>query len=555
LDNADKCEKSWTMIEERDDKFGTAMTDFEKAIGLWQSCLGTAHVSVEASEILSIASFATTQRARAILSPASTFEVQECLKIATQLKLPIYPISRGRNCGYGSRVPYQDGSVILDLHRMDRIISYDEELATVTLEPGVTQKALEDFLRKHGAKHCLDPIASFPDCSVIGNILERGHGMSAHADRIASSCDYEVVLATGARVQTGYSALPGARAAGLDRWAPGANLDGLFSQSSFGVVTKMTVWLMPRPELVRALTFRLNSNDDLGRSIDLLRPLRLDGTLRFGPRYFNEYRLLQTYSSFPWREMKGITPLSPEILAIKMRELDIPDWAGLIGFHGSPARVRADEELTRETLRPLDIEISVVDDASASFRNVLPEGLSEQDRLAPPKTDSAFERFSASAFELMRGRTAPLPQRPRWRKRGAQSEKSGDWSNDRCGLIWCPVTSPLRGADVTIAVEIYRRIVGSFGFEPDMSVSSIRDRTVELNASLVFDRDDEPSEQAALECALKLLEKLGESGFYPHRLGLATMSVLRGLSPEREEVLRTLKVALDPAQILAIGRY
>ena len=64
--------------------------------------------------------------------------------------MPIYPISTGKNWGYGSRVPLHDG-VLVDLGRMNRIVDFDEELAYVTIEPGVTQRQLHAFLQERGA--------------------------------------------------------------------------------------------------------------------------------------------------------------------------------------------------------------------------------------------------------------------------------------------------------------------------------------------------------------------------------------------------------------------
>lgn len=52
------------------------------------------------------------------------------------LRVPVYPTSRGRSWGFGSRVPAADGCVLLDLGRMNRIVGFDERLAYVTVEPG-----------------------------------------------------------------------------------------------------------------------------------------------------------------------------------------------------------------------------------------------------------------------------------------------------------------------------------------------------------------------------------------------------------------------------------
>ncbi len=58
----------------------------------------------------------------------------------------------------------------------------------------------------------------------------------------------EVVLADGDFVRTGMGALPGAGTWQQFKYGMGPLVDGLFSQSNFGIVTKMGFWLMPQPE-------------------------------------------------------------------------------------------------------------------------------------------------------------------------------------------------------------------------------------------------------------------------------------------------------------------
>ena len=70
------------------------------------------------------------------IAPTSVEQIQGILRIAKQHKVPLWPISRGKNLGYGGSAPVLAGSVILDLSRMKKI-EYDEENGTVLLEPGV----------------------------------------------------------------------------------------------------------------------------------------------------------------------------------------------------------------------------------------------------------------------------------------------------------------------------------------------------------------------------------------------------------------------------------
>src|SRR5207247_1936530 len=161
----------------------------------WTSVVGAENVSTDAGELRAAerGTFPTGHRIPAIVRPGSRTEVQECLKIANRRRCPVYPISTGRNWGYGSRVPTSDGCVLLDLGRMNRILDYSEELGYVTVEPGVTQAQLQQFLAENKSRLWMDSTGASPHCSLVGNMVERGFGHTPYGDHFAHSCAFEVV--------------------------------------------------------------------------------------------------------------------------------------------------------------------------------------------------------------------------------------------------------------------------------------------------------------------------------------------------------------------------
>ena len=176
----------------------------------WEQLLGSEFVQTDSSALRTAetATFATSQRVPAILRPGSREQVQECLRIANRFGTPLYPISSGKNWGYGSRVPPVDGCAILDLSRLDRIVDFNEELGYVTVEPGVTQARLHQFLRDRQSRLWMDATGSSPDCSLIGNAMERGFGHTPYGDHFAHVCGLEVVLPTGEVIETGSARFP-----------------------------------------------------------------------------------------------------------------------------------------------------------------------------------------------------------------------------------------------------------------------------------------------------------------------------------------------------------
>ncbi len=187
--------------------------------------------------------------ASAAVAPSSTEEVQAVVRIANQYKIPIYPISTGKNLGYGGSAPTLSGSVVLDLKRMNRIIEVDEKNAFALVEPGVSYFDLYRYLQDNKIKlwiDCPDPGWG----SVLGNAIDRGGGytMPQYRNHFDAHCGMEVVLPNGELLRTGMGALPGAKTWQQYKTGCGPWVDGIFSQANYGVVTKMGFWLMPEPE-------------------------------------------------------------------------------------------------------------------------------------------------------------------------------------------------------------------------------------------------------------------------------------------------------------------
>src|SRR3546814_16999970 len=90
--------------------------------------------------------------------PATQAEVVAAVKTAAQHCVPLYPISRGKSCGYGDACPVTAGNVILDLSRWTRIRQVDPAPAYAVINPRVTQAQIPQHLRAQ----CLD---LWPQCT------------------------------------------------------------------------------------------------------------------------------------------------------------------------------------------------------------------------------------------------------------------------------------------------------------------------------------------------------------------------------------------------------
>lgn len=499
---------------------------------------GNVHADAEALTRAGTATFRTTQKVVAIVRPANRAEVQACLRIARRERLPVYPVSRGKNWGLGSRVPPRDGSVLLDLGRMDRIVAFDEEMAWVTVEPGVSFGQLYEFLRARGSRLFANTTGASPEASVVGNALERGDGTGPYGDRFRHVCGLEVVLPTGECVHTGFGRFGDTPLAPLYRWGVGPAFDGMFSQSNLGVVTQMTLWLTPLPRSLCAVRFSVVDPARLPRLVDALRSLRQDGTLRSAIGLWNDYRVLSTRGQYPWQLTGGKTPLPRAVLDSIRHEWGGGSWFGTTAIYAaSEDQGRAHRAHVERTLSPFVDHFSV------------------EERHGEPTSGHELFVENDPAFMFLQG----IPHKESlksvyWRKR-MPVPSDPDPERDRCGVLWACPTLPFRGADAAAAARVVERIFPEHGFEPLTAMVAQTERSIYLVPLAIYDRDIEGEDDRAMQAHDALLAELVEKGYLPYRLGIQSMGALPSPGDDHGALLQRIKRALDPDDILAPGRY
>jgi 4-cresol dehydrogenase (hydroxylating) len=518
----------------------------------FQMALGSDFVITSAAETTSAstATFATTQRVPALLRPGSRAELQACLAIARRFSIPVYPISSGKNWGYGSRVPVADGCVVIDLSRMNRIVDFSEEMGWVTVEPGVTQQQLFQYLSVRKSHLWLDATGSTPDSSIVGNTLERGFGHTPYGDHASNVCALEVVLPDGEVLETGMARFNGSQSAEVYRWGIGPALDGLFTQSNLGIVTRMTVWLMPAPEYFQAFFFRCDDAGELPGIIDALRPLRMNGTLRSAIHIANDYKVIAGIRQYPWQEAGNRTPLLPETMQLLRAQMKFGAWNGSGGLYGTRAQVAEARRLLRQSLKGRITKIQFLDDRLLNFA----ERFSHTFGLLSRWDISRALQLVRPVFGLMKGIPTDQPLASTyWRKKMAPPEHM-DPDRDKCGLIWCAPVAPAQGQHAQILAEIACRILLKHGFEPMLSVTLITERALICVVSLTYDREVAGEDDRARACYEELQAELDQAGYQPYRLGIQSMK-LAGGSGAYSRLLETIRNSVDPGGLLAPGRY
>ncbi|MFC2949734.1 FAD-binding oxidoreductase [Virgibacillus sediminis] len=173
-----------------------------------------------------------------ICFPESRSDIEIILQIAQEQHVPVTAYGAGTGLEGGS-IPVH-GGIILNTERMKRIIDFSPEDFTVTVEPGVTRKELNESINKHGLMFPNDPGA---DASIGGMVSTNASGTTAvrYGSMREQILDLEVVLADGRVIHTGSRA---------KKSSSGYNLSGLIagSEGTLGIVSSITLKLHGIPE-------------------------------------------------------------------------------------------------------------------------------------------------------------------------------------------------------------------------------------------------------------------------------------------------------------------
>jgi len=525
----------------------------ETALVQWRTLRGTEHVAADPDSLAHYQrnTLPEQRRIAAALRPASTDEVCQVVQIAAAHGIPLYPISRGKNFGYGTMTPVLEGNVVLDLGRMQRI-EVNRELAYAVVEPGVTQQQLHDYLKEHHIQLWIDPTGAGPDASLLGNALERGYGITPYGDHFAQICGMEVVLADGETLRTGFGHFDAAEATHVFPRGMGPYLDGLFTQSNFGIVTRMGLWLMPVPEHFELCLFSAEEDAALEALIEQVRRLLLQGSVRSSVNLMHRDRVLTVMQQYPWEEMQGQTPLSAEVSEAIGRRRKLGTWNGVAALYGTRGEVRAARRTIRRALRGHVSRLAFISQTTLRLLQRFPRLLSLATGLNIPEIIEAVR----PTFGILSGTPNRVAMRtPYWRHRQPAPEQPVDPAADGCGLIWFAPVIPMTPRCVEQFRAIVEPILASHGFECCITLTTVNARSFDCTLPILYDRTDPREAARARRCYDALLSACAEAGYLPYRLDVRSMHCLAERSRGFWEVCGRLKRALDPLGILAPGRY
>ena len=251
----------------------------------------------------------------AVVFAQSTQDVADAVALAAAHLVPVIPFGVGSSLE-GHLLAIQ-GGISIDLGRMNQVLSINAEDLTVTVQPGVTRKALNEAVKSEGLFFPIDPGA---DASLGGMAATRASGTNAvrYGTMRENVLALEVVTASGEVIHTGTRARKSSAGYDLTRLMVG-------SEGTLGVMTELTLKLYPLPEAISAATCSFPSIEAAVRTtiatiqlgVPIARCELIDA---------NSVRMVNAHSKLNLREEPML----------------------LMEFHGTPASVKEQAETVQE---------------------------------------------------------------------------------------------------------------------------------------------------------------------------------------------------------------
>lgn len=491
-----------------------------------------------------------------VVQVVSVEEIQFLVQVANEFKISLYPISTGKNWGYGTANPVEHNCIVVDLSKMNRILDFDPDLGVIQVEPGVTQGQLQKFLDEHNFSFLIPVTGAGPSASLVGNLLERGFGITPHTDHFGSLLSLKAVLANGEIYQSVFADLNCEQISQSFKWGLGPYLDGLFAQSNMGIVYQCSFSLMKKPESCEAFVFMLKEETDLIKASEALRKLNqnLPGILG-GMNLMNAARMLSMNISYPHEILKGEKSLSSHQIQKLAKENAIDVWTGIGGIYGTKDVVKAAKKEIRRQLKPFVKDLKFANQKTLKLlkaaRVIVPSFLGKSNL-------EVIEERLTKLLNVIEGRPteAALPL-AYWKlkDRKYENEQNSNLVDDDCGLIWYSPLVMNKPHLIETYVTFVTEICQSFQIEPLITLTTLSEKCFDSTVPILFDRRDPEQTRRARQCYEALLFEGQKLGFFPYRLGIDQMKKITSTKSVHWSTVAKIKESLDPKNILSPSRY
>ena len=194
----------------------------------------------------------------AVALPATRDQVREVIRLCHAENLPLVPRGAGTGLSGGAQ-PVEDG-LVLSLARLNRILEINPDNLSARVEPGVRNLAISEAVNRYGLYYAPDPSSQIA-CTIGGNVAENSGGVHClkYGLTVHNILGLRIITAEGDELELGSDALD----------SPGYDLMALMtgSEGLLGIITEITVRLLPRPPVAQVIMAAFDSVEQAGRTV------------------------------------------------------------------------------------------------------------------------------------------------------------------------------------------------------------------------------------------------------------------------------------------------
>jgi 4-cresol dehydrogenase (hydroxylating) len=511
-------------LSERD--FQTALRRIEEVVGREWLFTSDADVALYRDAYSPLWGEEQERFASAAVAPISVEEIQAIVRIANESRLPLYPISTGRNLTYGGSAPAYSGSVVLDLKRMNRILDVNERDKTCLVEPGVSYFDLYRHLRQNKIRLWIDT-ADPGWGGLVGNAPTAAAAYTGIVIAITDAhCGMEIVPNNELRAHR-HGANPQAKTWQLFKYGMGPWVDGIFSQSNFGVVTKMGFWLMEEPQTALQVNVSVPRREDVVPLLEVLHSLMCEHTI---PSQTTVASPIMNGSPDPELvRLRASGGAADEAWNSYAQAQGRPFWTSTFVYYGAQKVVSAQWEHTKDRLSGI---------AGVTFREAASYTFPLSDEQVEAVQDKA--RLGIPSLNLFGSRNAP----------GASPSEGH--------LDFSPMIAP-RGEELIALADVTGKIYADLGLTPSFVGGLMFHARTMICFHAVPTYRNATDNRRTRQLFETLVRTCADHGWpiyriHPHfqALGMQMYGFNGGALHRLHE---TLKDAIDPNGIISAGRY
>ena len=477
--------------------------------------------------------------------------VEEIIAKANTQNLKLWPISGGMNFGYGTSLPVGEDHYILDLSQLKEII-YNPTSQSVTIEPGVNQQDLADFLDHKQLPYLVPTTGLGAKGSLIGNALDGGYGMTPITDHFDALSEIEGVFGNGTSFRHSYRELDCPEMAQSWRAQTGPTLNSLLRQGNFAVVTRATLQLARIPESTRVVVIEWPSEERFLEGQEALSKIVEETPSTGGIISMNASRVLSTQLDTP---LTSATEGRERIRHLERlaRDRKIAPWTSIGTFYGGKHQIKGAMKDIKRRLPGARVRTFSVPaiKALARMMHIAPQ------RFIPP----AYRRHISALQDtigLLEGRPIVVFLKIAYALDKTNMAMSVDRhpAKDGQGILWFAPLVNLNKDAVTDYIQSMKEVLHHYGFDNLLAVTARSSRVHSGTIPIIFRKDDPSSVLRAKSCYRALVRMGLRKNMPVYRIGVEYMNEIYPPAQSGfSQCLRKIQEVLDPNNIIAPGRY